>query len=101
LDPKAANKFLTKDATTPIRALSEKLMTLGTFDEAAIEKAFGEVLAEHGWQMGVLAQPARVALTGGTVSPGIHEVIAVLGQKRSVERLQRALQYIDQLDSKS
>jgi glutamyl-tRNA synthetase len=49
--------------------------------------------------MGKLAQPVRVALTGGTVSPGIHDVIAVLGKQRTLQRLQNALDYIAQLDS--
>jgi len=43
----------------------------------------------------------RVALTGGTVSPGIYDVIAVLGKERTIRRLQKALEYIQQLDSPS
>jgi glutamyl-tRNA synthetase len=42
--------------------------------------------------MGKLAQPVRLALTGSTVSPGIHEVIAVLGKERTLKRLNAALQ---------
>ena len=41
--------------------------------------------------MGQLAQPVRVALTGSTVSPGIHDVIAVLGKERTLRRLRSAL----------
>ena len=44
--------------------------------------------------MGELAQPVRVALTGATVSPGIHDVIAVLGKERTIRRLQKAFEYI-------
>jgi len=40
--------------------------------------------------LGQLAQPVRVALTGGTVSPGIFEVMAVLGRERTLARLARA-----------
>jgi glutamyl-tRNA synthetase len=98
-DLKAAKKFLTKDAAAPLRILSDKLSSLDAFDETTIEQAFASVLAETGLQMSGLAQPARVALTGGTVSPGIHDVIAVLGRERALQRLQRALEYIDQLDS--
>jgi glutamyl-tRNA synthetase len=98
-DPKSAKKFLTQDAAAPLRTLSEKLSSLDSFDETTIEQAFAEALAEHGLQMGALAQPARVALTGGTVSPGIHDVIVVLGRVRALQRLRRALEYIDQLDS--
>ena len=42
-------------------------------------------------KLGQLAQPVRVALTGGTVSPGIYEVIAVLGRERTVSRLRKAI----------
>lgn len=100
LDEKAAKKFLTKDAAAPLRALAEKLASLQDFTEPEIERAFAGVLAERSLQMGALAQPVRVALTGGTVSPGIHEVIALLGRERALQRLGRALEYIDQLDSK-
>lgn len=98
-DDKAARKFLTKDAAGPIRSLMQKLSALAQFDEASIERAFDAALEENRLQMGQLAQPVRVALTGSTVSPGIHEVIAVLGKERTLRRLQKALDYIAQLDS--
>ena len=101
LDEKAAKKFLTKDAAAPIQSLIEKLAMLSEFTEAAIEQAFTNTLNEYGIQMGKLAQPVRVALTGATVSPGIHDVIAVLGKERTIDRLQKALEYIQQLDSPS
>jgi glutamyl-tRNA synthetase len=98
LDPKAAGKFLTKDAVPPIETLNEKLAALSDFSEPAIEHAFAATLSEHQIAMGKLAQPVRVALTGGAVSPGIHEVIAVLGKDRTIQRLEKALQFIRQLD---
>jgi glutamyl-tRNA synthetase len=99
LDRKAAEKFLTKEAVMPIHTLIEKLAALSDFTEAMIEKAFSATLSEHQLPMGKLAQPVRVALTGSTVSPGIHEVIAVLGKERTIRRLQKALEFIRQLDS--
>ena len=48
--------------------------------ESAVQAVFERVLAQFGLKLGQLAQPVRVALTGGTVSPGIYEVIAVLGK---------------------
>ncbi len=99
LDPKAAEKFLTRDAQTPMQTLIEKLTALVDFNESAIEQAFSSTLNEHALPMGKLAQPVRVALTGGTVSPGIHDVIAVLGRNRTIRRLNAALDFIRQLDS--
>ena len=98
-DPKTAKRFLTPEIAAPLRLLIDRVEQLATFDEAAVEGAFAEVLSQYHLQMGALAQPVRVALTGGTVSPGIHQVIALLGRERSVQRLRSALTYIDQLDS--
>ena len=98
LDRKAAGKFLTQEILAPIQTLNEKLAALSDFSEPAIDEAFSATLSEHQLPMGKLAQPVRVALTGGTVSPGIHEVIAVLGKDRTIRRLEKALQFIRQLD---
>ena len=62
----------------------QKLAALDDFSEANIEQAFAEVLEEHGIADGQTRPTRRVALTGSTVSPGIHEVIAVLGKERTI-----------------
>jgi glutamyl-tRNA synthetase len=100
LDEKAAKKFLTRDAAEPIESLIQRLTALGDFSAASIEQAFTATLQEKALPMGQLAQPVRVALTGSTVSPGIHDVIAVLGKQRTIQRLRKALDFIHQLDSK-
>jgi len=91
VDEKAARKFLTPEVVPPLTALAEKLAGLNDFTETHIEQAFSAVLQELGWPLGKLAQPVRVALTGSTVSPGIHEVIAVLGKERTLKRLHSTL----------
>ena len=91
IDAKAAQKFLTPDAKAPLQALLAKLEALEDFSEPVIEQAFATTLQEQNLPMGKLAQPVRVALTGTSVSPGIHEVIAVLGKQRTVQRLREAL----------
>ena len=94
LDEKAATKFLTRDIAAPLQSLIQKLAALDDFSESNIEQAFAEVLQQAGIAMGKLAQPVRVALTGSTVSPGIHEVIAVLGKDRTLRRLRAALELL-------
>jgi glutamyl-tRNA synthetase len=91
-DEKAAAKFLTAAAADSMSSLAGKLAALDQFTEANIEHAFTSTLEEHNLKMGELAQPVRVALTGSTVSPGIHAVIAVLGKERSVARLKQAVE---------
>ena len=91
IDDKAAKKFLTSDAAKPLSKLIGRLTSLDDFSEAKIEQIFATVLQELGLSMGQLAQPVRVALTGSTISPGIHEVIAVLGKERTLQRLHTVL----------
>jgi len=59
-----------------------------------VQTRFESVLARFNMKLGQLAQPVRVALTGGTVSPGIYEVIAVLGRERTVRRLRAAAEMV-------
>ncbi|HEX8811623.1 MAG TPA: hypothetical protein VF742_06490, partial [Terracidiphilus sp.] len=66
----------------------------GPFSEQTVASGFEHVLTRCNMKLGQLAQPVRVALTGGTVSPGIYEVIAVLGKPRTVGRLRAALTHI-------
>jgi glutamyl-tRNA synthetase len=95
IDPKAEAKFLRPEIGEKVAALGAELEALGPdFSEDAIREAFGRVLARFGLKLGQLAQPVRVARTGGTVSPGIYEVIAVLGPKRTVARLNSAVERI-------
>jgi len=89
-DPKAAAKHLTPAIAPALADLYQRLATLPRWDAAAIEGAFQATLAAHGLKLGALAQPVRVAVTGGTVSPGIYEVLDVLGRERTIARLRAA-----------
>jgi len=89
-DPKAAAKHLTPAIAPALADLYQRLAALPRWDAAAIEGAFQATLAAHGLKLGALAQPVRVAVTGGTVSPGIYEVLDVLGRERTIARLRAA-----------
>ena len=60
-------------------------------DAASLEKLFGDLAAARGLALGKVAQPVRVALTGGTASPGIYDVIVLLGKAESLRRLDDAI----------
>jgi len=94
LDDKAAKKFLTNAARTPMERLKAELTAIEDFTHENIERAFTSTLEKCRLTMGELAQPVRVALTGSSVSPGIHEVIEVLGKARTLHRLENALAII-------
>ncbi len=89
-DAKAAAKHLTPAVAPALADLAGRLAALPRWDAAAIEGAFQATLAAHGLKLGALAQPVRVAVTGGTVSPGIYEVLDALGRERTLERLAAA-----------
>jgi glutamyl-tRNA synthetase len=90
-EPEAARKFLTPAAEGPLKHLRAELAKGEHFHESAIEQAFARTMEATGLKLGKVAQPVRVALTGKTVSPGIFEIIHVLGRERTLVRLDQAL----------
>lgn len=94
-DEKAAKKFLKPNILDPLKALTQELESLDSFsDEKELEAVFVKVMEAAGLKLGKIAQPVRVALTGKTVSPGIFEIIQVLGKKRVLSRLEKAVEII-------
>ncbi|HLK11145.1 MAG TPA: glutamate--tRNA ligase [Candidatus Binatia bacterium] len=91
LDPAAAARHLTPAIAPALGDLADRLAALSRWDPATIEGAVQATLAAHGLALGKLAQPLRVAVTGSTVSPGIYEVLDVLGRERTLARLRAAL----------
>ena len=67
----------------PLRAAAE-------WSEATLEAVCRECAEAAGISFGKLAQPLRVALTGGTVSPGVFEIMAVLGPDETIGRIDDA-----------
>ncbi|WP_420266370.1 glutamate--tRNA ligase [Candidatus Magnetominusculus dajiuhuensis] len=91
IDEKAGKKFLTNETKPYLTALIERLTALEDFTVKQIEVVFMGLLDEFNVQLGKIAQPTRVAITGNTVSPGIFEVIELVGKDRTIKRLQKAL----------
>ena len=97
-DEKAKNKFLKEENAPIFEALINNLTDLQTFNHDNLHKVFEEIMNETNLKLGKIAQPARVALTGGTVSPGIFEVIEILGKETVLKRLKKALEIISKKD---
>ncbi|MBI4223634.1 MAG: glutamate--tRNA ligase, partial [Deltaproteobacteria bacterium] len=75
-----------------LKPLLEKFQALSRWNEEEIKQSFAAAQQELGIQkMLDLAQPLRTALTGTTVSPGIFEVLVILGKERVLKRLGKAL----------
>ncbi len=99
-DEKAAKKFLTQD-TEPVLSRTAALMeSLDTYTQESLEQMFKAIMEETGLKFGKIAQPLRVAITGTTVSPGIFEMLLVLGCKKTVQRIKAAVSMIHDKVSK-
>ena len=72
--------------------LKSILLPLATWDESTIEAAITGWLSLKNLAIKDIAQPARVSLTGRTVSPGLYEVLAVLGKEESLARIDRGIE---------
>ena len=94
-DEKAAEKFLTPETGAVLKDLSERIAS-GEFTSDGLHADFEKIMEEREIKMGAIAQPVRVALTGGTVSPGIFEVMEILGKEEVLKRLGRAVDYISE-----
>jgi glutamyl-tRNA synthetase len=90
LEEAAAQKFLTPAIVPALARLTDRLASTD-FSRQALEAAFKAVIEEHEIKMGQLAQPVRVALTGRAASPGIFEVMDLLGRERTLRRLQAGI----------
>ena len=94
MDEKAKAKHLTPDVAPLLSELAKRLKTVDSFTHSEIETIFNALITEKGLKLGKLAQPVRVALTGGTVSPGIFEVLEVMGMEKTIKRIEGAIRKI-------
>ncbi len=95
LDEKAAKKHLKPAALPILEALHERMSSLPEWNVAALESLFHAAAEALGdLKMGKLAQPVRVAVTGGPNSPGIYETLVVVGRERTLARIDDAIRTI-------
>ena len=94
LDPKARAKFLTPETRPQLQAVRDGLAAMDAPGPEGLEKLFQGVAESRALGVGKVAQPVRVALTGGTASPGIYDVVLILGKEESLRRLDAALRLV-------
>jgi glutamyl-tRNA synthetase len=91
---KAKEKFLKENNLASLCEVSESLKELDNFTAPEIEKIFLSVVERLQTKLGSVAQPVRVAMTGKTESPGIFEVIEIVGKEKTLKRLEKAINTI-------
>jgi glutamyl-tRNA synthetase len=92
---KAKEKFLTDKHLAQLIDVKESLGSLNVFVAADIEKVFAAISHKLDIKLGNIAQPVRVAVTGKTESPGIFEVLEILGKEKTLKRLAWAIETIE------
>jgi glutamyl-tRNA synthetase len=85
LDDKA-QKLMTQEAKAMLAAVLP-VLERATWTAPELETAVKDFAESKGWKLGNLAQPLRAALTGRTTSPGIYDVLGVLGANESLARI--------------
>jgi glutamyl-tRNA synthetase len=90
-DPGAARKHLRPDVVPLLARLSDSLAELDEWTERSTQHVVESLAQGAGLGMGKVAQPLRVAVTGGTASPGIGVTLHILGREKSLTRIDRAI----------
>ena len=67
------------------------------YDLASTEAAYNKIAADNGLALGKVIHPTRLALTGRTVSPGMFDVMVLLGKEKTLARLEKAVEFIKSL----
>ncbi|HYP79488.1 MAG TPA: hypothetical protein VEQ17_04310, partial [Steroidobacteraceae bacterium] len=91
MDEKAVAKHLTPDARALLGELRAAFAAIGEWTAPALHAALQGFAEARSLGLGKVAQPLRVAVTGGTVSPPIDATLALVGRARVLQRLERAL----------
>ncbi|HYM54697.1 MAG TPA: glutamate--tRNA ligase [Solirubrobacteraceae bacterium] len=90
-DPQARERWLDEDGRAALADVRAALAGAGSFDEAAVGEALSAVVERRAVKPRAVYQPLRVAISGGTVSPGIFESVALLGREETLRRVDEAL----------
>lgn len=97
-DEKGVRKHFRKEnAAEYLKKAREKLAALQTFNLETTEAAYRELSEELGVKAGQIIHPTRLALSGRTMGPGLFDIMVILGKEKTLERMDRAVQFIENL----
>lgn len=95
----AAKKHLRPVVLEPLTALRDRLTKLSDWTNESIHGVINDTAATFDLNLGKIAQPLRVAVTGTSVSPSIDDTVRLVGRESTLARLDRALDFIRQRQS--
>jgi glutamyl-tRNA synthetase len=94
-DEKAAGKFLSKETVPMFKQVIASLSKESVLGKENVHRLVQQLAEMRAEPLVKIAQPIRVALTGRSVSPPIDEVMEVLGKEKVIQRLERAIEYME------
>ncbi len=94
-EEKAARKNLKPEAVEPLTDMLQNFQALPDWSAKAIHRIVKETAELRGLKLGKVAQPLRVAVAGGPVSPPIDITLQLLGRERTLRRIERAIAWIE------
>ncbi len=92
-DEKGVKKFFKPEILPVLEKIRKDLETL-EFEEKILEDYFRKLVEETGEKLKNIAQAVRLCLTGKTVSPGLFEIMKILGKKEVLKRIERGIEFI-------
>ncbi len=95
-EEKAAKKFLKPESLPVFKEVIDSLAEGKVLSKADSHRLIHQLTERRGEPLVKVAQPLRVALTGKTASPPIDEVMEILGKGKVIQRLRKAMDYIEQ-----
>jgi glutamyl-tRNA synthetase len=96
-DPKAVKRQFTQENKDNLARLKKRFERLDKFTKDDIENALNEIAEELGVKRGKLIHPVRLAVSGVTEGPGLFDIVETIGKKETIERMDRAIKYIEKL----
>lgn len=96
-DEKGVGKHFKPEAIGLLEQCIAAIEADEVYDLASTEAAYNKIAEDNGLALGKVIHPTRLALTGRTVSPGMFDVMVLLGKEKTLERMHKAIEYIKTL----
>jgi glutamyl/glutaminyl-tRNA synthetase len=94
-DPGGVQKYWQKeDVVESLEILMARFISDNDWDEVSLEKIIRGMAEEKNISAGKVIHPIRLALTGNTASPGLFEMMVLLGKETVIKRIENAISYI-------
>jgi glutamyl-tRNA synthetase len=97
-DEKAVKKNFTQGSDRVLAKLHDEFAEISSWEGDTLHQIVVKLAEDLGLGLGKVAQPLRVAVLGTSVSPGIDVTLSLLGREKTLSRIRRAIEYINNLN---